>query len=270
MNVPQDQHPFNDILASKLVAYNANLARKLGGVKEAILFQYIAWWEKRSADGWATRTMADVEEDTAIPIYAQQAVRESLEDRGVMESKRGEGNRLSYRIVWPAVHELLELGSPVSEVPNGPFPQTPYPLNPLPSSPPANPKIHSANGQKADKPVRTNRPVDPDFRPSDRTHELVVAYPAITEADVELELPSFIAHHEAKANTYKDWDAAFRKWMLNVSKWRQRSGVSPVPSINTDKFTVTGTRRMSPDRRRQLERRAAKGDQNAVNELAHS
>lgn len=33
------------------------------------------------------------------------------------------------------------------------------------------------------------------------------------------ETQGFLEHHRAKGSTFKNWDAAWRKWMINAAKW---------------------------------------------------
>jgi len=39
----------------------------------------------------------------------------------------------------------------------------------------------------------------------------------------------FLDHHRAKGNTFKDWNAAWRKWMNNAVEWSKPNTRNPVP-----------------------------------------
>lgn len=281
MTVPQDgiTDLLDDLLSETVITFHPTMARVLGGIPEAVFLHHLMFWTKRSNDGWAYRTQEEIAESTTISIDAQQRVREVLKGLGILVEERRRGNRLFYRVERSRLFGLLVGGEasdggarkgPLEVPPSPPLPLTPPLIPPkepndakVSTPPKGSPKGKSSTGQTT---------IPPDFGLLERTRQLVVAYPLITETDIDLELPRFVAHHEAKGTKHVDWQAAFRKWMLNVSTWRrEKSGYKPVVNIeqSADSF-VTRTARMSEERRRYLERRAARGDEDAARELRSS
>ncbi len=56
-----------------------------------------------------------------------------------------------------------------------------------------------------------------NFRPN----ETAEAIARETGVDLQREFASFCDHHTAKASTFSDWQAAFRTWLRNASKFHQ-------------------------------------------------
>jgi len=55
------------------------------------------------------------------------------------------------------------------------------------------------------------------YEPSEKIRETFASkYPGL---DLESELEAFRDHHLSKGSSFKDWDAAFRTWARNASKW---------------------------------------------------
>lgn len=102
-----------DLLSDKPVAFHPQLARLLGGINSALLFQQIAFWSSLRADSkagygaWIWKTQSELEDETAMTRYEQEGARRILRREGVVEEKRaGIPARLHYRINWGRFFEL--------------------------------------------------------------------------------------------------------------------------------------------------------------------
>lgn len=58
-----------------------------------------------------------------------------------------------------------------------------------------------------------------DFQPGEAAEQMAVGL----GLDVRAELAAFCDHHAAKGTTFKDWQAGFRTWLRNASKFGQRA-----------------------------------------------
>jgi hypothetical protein len=98
------------VLSDRPIAFHPALARVLGGINEALLFQQIAYWSDKGADPeWIYKTQADIEAETTLARTQQENARRKLRALGVIEEqKRGVPARLYYRVNWGAIFALLE------------------------------------------------------------------------------------------------------------------------------------------------------------------
>jgi hypothetical protein len=254
------------------IVYRPSLARALGGIPEAILASYLMAACDVSASGRARLTPEVVSESTGIDSVALPLVRTSLRVLGVVEESRLTGGYVGFTVNRGVIAALVaeehqERAIP-SKSPLSPLDGPPSPLHPSsppiipPRSPLNSPKIQSATGQKSGTTSVSPHVVPDGFQPTDRTIEIVVGYPFVSESDVAVERLKFVNHHQAKGTKYIDWQAAFRNWMLNVSTWRVEKAGNSVPDDMKPRI-VRGdgdTERMSPERRRQL---AAQTERNA-------
>jgi hypothetical protein len=98
------------LLSDRPIAFHPELARVLGGINEALLFQQIAYWSDKGSDPeWIYKTQADIEEETTLARTQQENARRKLRSLGVIEEqKRGVPARLYYRVNWDAIFALLE------------------------------------------------------------------------------------------------------------------------------------------------------------------
>ncbi len=103
------------LLSDRIIAFHPRLARVLGGVYEALLFQQLAYWSDKGDDPeWIYKTRDDLREETTLNRYQQEQARKSLRNLGVIEEeRRGIPAKLYYRVVWDRVFELLEESRPV-------------------------------------------------------------------------------------------------------------------------------------------------------------
>jgi hypothetical protein len=98
------------LLSDRPIAFHPALARVLGGINEALLFQQIAYWSDKGSDPeWIYKTQADIEEETTLARTQQENARRKLRSLGVLEEqKRGVPARLYYRVNWEAIFALLD------------------------------------------------------------------------------------------------------------------------------------------------------------------
>ena len=77
------------LFGKKYIKFHPNMARILGGFKEAIFFQQLFFWKDKGADpdGWIYKTKDELEEETAIPRSTQDRVRNKLVKMGLIEVK---------------------------------------------------------------------------------------------------------------------------------------------------------------------------------------
>jgi hypothetical protein len=89
------------------------MARLLGGINEALLFQQLAYWSDKGDDPeWIYKSQTELEAETTLSEYQQLQARKKLKALGVIEDeRRGVPARLYYRINWEAVFRLLEESS---------------------------------------------------------------------------------------------------------------------------------------------------------------
>lgn len=180
--------------------------------------------EVNSTYGWATFRTGEVQEATSITPDVQQGICDVLATLGVLVVQLTKKNGFEYKLNWVMVERFLT-ETPRSDGPlNGPLvpsevlpshtlstPNSPIP----PVVPPSLTPEKKAIGAK-----RQNRPIPDDFKPSDRTIELVLGYPFINQSDIGPETLKFVNYHAAKGNVWKDHEATFRTWMANLSKFR--------------------------------------------------
>lgn len=107
-----------DLLSDRPVAYHPQLAKLLGAINAALLFQQVAYWSNLKADSepgygaWIWKTQSELEDETAMTRYEQEGARKVLRRKGVIEeARRGIPAKLHYRICWYRFFELLENSS---------------------------------------------------------------------------------------------------------------------------------------------------------------
>nr|MDP9473961.1 hypothetical protein [Chloroflexota bacterium] len=72
--MPRDPYTtLRDLLADRPVAYHPVMARVLGGVYEALLFQQLAFWSDKGSDPeWIYKTQAQISDELALNRYQQE------------------------------------------------------------------------------------------------------------------------------------------------------------------------------------------------------
>lgn len=275
MSVAEILGPF---LSERPIVVFPALSRALGSLDLAALVQRIVDAQTLSGRGSAFIFDTELSVDTTIPVVALPGLRGQLRAMGVLYEEENDATgmtsaRIDLSVVAALIVDELPVPRVSPEVPDRSLPSdSPPPLTPLTPSSPSNPKaltplVCSPSGEEPPKREPRQRPtlVPEDFQPTDRTKEIVVGYPLIVAGDVPPEVPRFVNHHRAKGTKYVDWQAAFRTWMANASKWRVEA--EPKISLKEGATVITGTKRMSADRRRELEYRAGRGDKEAKREL---
>src|SRR3954452_5041110 len=96
------------VLSDKIIAFHPALARALGGINEALLFQQLAYWSnKGSTPDWIYKTQRELEDETTLTRTQQENARRTLRKLGVIdEEKRGLPAKLYFRVNWPVVFDL--------------------------------------------------------------------------------------------------------------------------------------------------------------------
>jgi hypothetical protein len=98
------------LLSDRPIAFHPLLARVLGGVYEALLFQQLAYWSNKGTDPeWIYKTRDELQKETTLNRYQQEQARATLRRLGVVEEeRRGLPARMHYHVVWDRVYQLLE------------------------------------------------------------------------------------------------------------------------------------------------------------------
>ncbi len=110
MPPPDPYDVMRSLLSDRPIAFHPIMARVLGGVYEALLFQQLAFWSDKGSDPeWIYKTREELREETTLNRYQQEQARGNLRKLGVIEEqRRGLPARMHYRIHWERVFELLE------------------------------------------------------------------------------------------------------------------------------------------------------------------
>ena len=87
------------ILGSRTIAFNATLARALGGNDRALFLQQIIFHCEQTEDGWAAVTQDQLKEETNLSRYEQLRCRDHLiKEKIIEERKNVNPARLLYRV----------------------------------------------------------------------------------------------------------------------------------------------------------------------------
>ena len=88
------------------IKFHPNMARILGGFREAIFLQQLFFWKDKGddPDGWIYKTKNELEEETAIPRSTQDRVRNKLVKMGLIEVK----NKCRKRSSTPVLHYRID------------------------------------------------------------------------------------------------------------------------------------------------------------------
>lgn len=107
--MPTPYDSLRALLSDRPIAFHPVMARLLGGINEALLFQQLAYWSDKGADpDWIYKGQAELEAETTLSDYQQLQARKKLKALGVIEEeRRGVPARLYYRIHWEAVFALF-------------------------------------------------------------------------------------------------------------------------------------------------------------------
>lgn len=108
------QKTLMEFLISRPVAYWPALARRVGGVKAAVLLSQLLYWNGddgiRSRGGWILLSVSDLEEQTGLTKLEQQTARLTLQELGVIDScLKGIPRIWHYKINMDILSELLSV-----------------------------------------------------------------------------------------------------------------------------------------------------------------
>ena len=108
--MPGEYAILRGLLSDRPLAFHPQLARVLGGINEALLFQQIAYWSDKGSDPeWIYKTQKDIQDEITLTRTQQENARRKLRSLGVIEEdKRGVPAKLYFRVIWDRVYELLE------------------------------------------------------------------------------------------------------------------------------------------------------------------
>lgn len=99
-------------LGARPIAYHPAFAR-VWGVKAAILLGQLIYWhgKQSNTEGWIRKTVAEIDEETALSEYEQETARSALAAAGVIEYKRmGVPAMPHFRISHDAILAALTAG----------------------------------------------------------------------------------------------------------------------------------------------------------------
>jgi hypothetical protein len=122
------QAALRELLGGRSVAYYPSLARKVGGVKAAVMICQLLYWNGDATvqknDGWFYKSIEDMEKETGLTKVEQQTARKELESIGVIEIKlKGIPRVWYYRVDWDTLTDLLigkethPMGNPPNDEP---------------------------------------------------------------------------------------------------------------------------------------------------------
>ena len=78
-----------EVLGTKLIAFNPDLARVLGSAKAGLLLnQLLYWWKKGNNPEWIYKTIKDIEKETTLSRTEQETAIEKCIKFNLMEMKR--------------------------------------------------------------------------------------------------------------------------------------------------------------------------------------
>ena len=108
--MPGEYAILRGLLSDRPLAFHPQLARVLGGINEALLFQQLAYWSDKGSDPeWIYKTQRDIQQEITLTRTQQENARKKLRSLGVIEEdKRGVPAKLYFRVIWDRVYELLE------------------------------------------------------------------------------------------------------------------------------------------------------------------
>ena len=85
------QKTLMELIGCRPVAYWPALARKVGGVKAAVMLSQLMYWHgdesvKKRAGNWILKSVSDLEKETGLTKLEQQTARDILSESGVIEA----------------------------------------------------------------------------------------------------------------------------------------------------------------------------------------
>lgn len=106
------QRALMELIGCRPVAYWPYLARKVGGVQEAIMLSQLLYWNGdktvRERGGWLWKTVSDMYDETGLTKIQQQTARDKLVSLGVLECElRGVPRCWRYRVDLDKLGEVI-------------------------------------------------------------------------------------------------------------------------------------------------------------------
>jgi hypothetical protein len=101
------------------IAFYPELARELGSVTEALLYQHIHFWSDKGSrtDGFIYKSSKEIEEETALTEKQQRLARKKLIEKGWIEAKKLMANGSFTWHYKPLISLTIETKRPTGERP---------------------------------------------------------------------------------------------------------------------------------------------------------
>ncbi len=106
------QQTLMEFIQCRPVAYWPGLARRVGGVKAAVMLSQLLYWNGdptvKSRGGWLLKSVDDLEHETGLTKVEQQTARETLIQYGVIDAElRGVPRIWHYRVNMAVLENIL-------------------------------------------------------------------------------------------------------------------------------------------------------------------
>ena len=138
------------------------------------------------------------------------------------------GGELPFTGGCPVVHRGVNGGSPQEDPKSEPKSSESNKLRPVEKTgtviEPSKNLFGDEKGKKRSRTKREYTPLPPDFEPNDRH----IALAQRLGVDLREEFGCFCDHHEAKGNTFADWNAALSLWIRKSKKMGGRAQQLPL------------------------------------------
>lgn len=101
-----------NLFSVKPVAYFPAMAKRVGGVKAAVMLSQLLYWHGmptvQERGGWFYKSVEEMEAETGLSKYEQQAARQALASAGVVKvALKGLPKAWHYRVEWDALLDRL-------------------------------------------------------------------------------------------------------------------------------------------------------------------
>ncbi len=99
-----------EVLGTRVVSYNPDLARVLGSVKAGVLVcQLLYWWKKGKNPDWIYKTAEEIKEETALSRGEQDTAIKKCKELKIIEVKlKGIPAKRHFKLHIEKIVELLE------------------------------------------------------------------------------------------------------------------------------------------------------------------
>ncbi len=223
-------------LYGRPIAFYPELAKIFGSIERALYIQQLYFWSDKGKrkDGFFFKTKKEIEEETTLSRYQQDACRKYFERIGILKTKIIKANgipTLHYFINFKKFQEFLDEHPDSKKLTNGiarnslshgiarnslsGWLETSDSLTEITTE---NTHIKKNNIKKKEKSRRAST-VPPNFKPTDKL--LVWAKEKGYTLDLAAETEMFVDYYTAKGTKYKDWGAAWRNWIRRAAKHKE-------------------------------------------------